>query len=99
MVMLEPLESRRLMSGTITANVAGDGTLEVKGTLDADTIDISETGGVVTVVANGDADNPIFFGAATPSRFSSAGLSPASSAGRFFRGWSSSPSGARAVNT
>ncbi len=73
MFIAERLEERRLMSSTITAELGGDGTLTVKGTLDADTIDINESGGVVTVTADGNPENLIFFGAASAVRVDSQG--------------------------
>ena len=62
-MFIERLENRRLMSATVTASLGGDGTLSVNGTSEADTIDVTEVNGVVTVVANGDAEHPIFCGA------------------------------------
>ncbi len=73
MVIAERLESRRLLSGTITADVTGNGTLQVHGTNGADTIDVFEVNGLVTVVADGDAANPIFVGTATSIKIDSEG--------------------------
>ena len=64
-MLIEALEERRLMSGGVSADVNCFGTLVVWGTAEADVIDIFEVDGMVTVVANQDAENPVFFGAAT----------------------------------
>lgn len=64
-MMIETLEDRRLLSATILAHADCHGVLVVVGTNNADIIDIYEVDGQVTVVANQDAENPIFFGSAS----------------------------------
>ena len=63
-MLIEALEDRRLMSGSVAADLSCGGMLFIHGTDRADTIDVVEQGGLVTVVANGDADHPVFFGSA-----------------------------------
>ncbi len=63
-MFIEALEGRRMMSCSVGAELTCGGVLFIHGTDGADTIDVIDQGGVVTVVANGDADHPLFFGAA-----------------------------------